>query len=140
MTGCAPSGSGRRRVLQLGPVRVPDAYFADFLRGCIDGDGTILRYTDRSQVSTNRRYVYERLYVNLVSASRPFLEWIRDTVARLVGARGAISAARKPPGSVLYVLRWAKRASRRVLRTMYYAADVPRPARKRDKAAPFLFD
>jgi hypothetical protein len=126
--------------LTLGPVRVPDAYFADFLRGCIDGDGTILRYTDRSQVSTNRRYVYERLYVNLVSASRPFLEWIRDTVARLVGARGAISAARKPPGSVWYVLRWAKRASRRVLRTMYYAADVPRPARKRDKAAPFLFD
>ena len=91
--------------LTLGPLQIPDAYFADFLRGCIDGDGTIVRYTDRSQVSTNPRYVYERLYVNLVSASRPFLGWIRDTVMRLIGARGAISVSRKPPGSVWYVLR-----------------------------------
>jgi hypothetical protein len=126
--------------LTLGPLHVPDAYFADFLRGCIEGDGTIVRYTDRSQVSTNARYVYERLYVNLVSASRPFLEWIRDTVVRLIGARGAISVSRKPPGNVWYVLRYAKRASRRVLRMMYYGADVPCLARKRDKAAPFLFD
>jgi len=127
--------------LTLGPLQIPDAYFADFLRGCIDGDGTIVRYTDRSQVSTNPRYVYERLYVNLVSASRPFLGWIRDTVMRLIGARGAISVSRKPPGSVWYVLRYGKRASRRVLWMMYYAPDVPCLARKRDKAAaPFLFD
>src|SRR5262245_61206570 len=33
--------------LTLGPLKVPDEYFADFLRGCIDGDGTVLLYTDR---------------------------------------------------------------------------------------------
>ena len=36
-----------RKSLTLGPLAVPDQYFADFFRGCIDGDGTILVYTDR---------------------------------------------------------------------------------------------
>jgi hypothetical protein len=40
--------------LTLGPLSVPDEYFADFFRGCIDGDGTMLVYTDRtSAMSTN---------------------------------------------------------------------------------------
>ncbi len=33
--------------LTLGPLAVPDKYFADFFRGCIDGDGSILVYIDR---------------------------------------------------------------------------------------------
>jgi hypothetical protein len=36
--------------LTLGPLSVPDEYFVDFFRGCIDGDGTILVYTDRYHV------------------------------------------------------------------------------------------
>jgi hypothetical protein len=35
--------------LRLGPLHVPDQWFRDFLRGCIDGDGSILTYTDRSK-------------------------------------------------------------------------------------------
>jgi hypothetical protein len=55
--------------LTLGPLTVPDEYFADFFRGCIDGDGTVLAYTDRYHAARKERYVYERLYVSLVSAS-----------------------------------------------------------------------
>ena len=58
-----------------------------FLRGCIDGDGSIIVYTDRSQISKNERYVSERLWISLVSASPTFIEWMRDTVARLRGIR-----------------------------------------------------
>ena len=47
--------------LTLRPVSVPDEYFADFFRGCIDGDGTILIYTDRYHARKCERYVYERL-------------------------------------------------------------------------------
>jgi hypothetical protein len=48
---------------------VPDEYFVDFLRSCIDGDGSITTYTDRYNTFKNPQYVYARLYVSLVSAS-----------------------------------------------------------------------
>jgi hypothetical protein len=37
--------------LTLGPLVIPDARFADFFRGCIDGDGSIVTYTDRYHVA-----------------------------------------------------------------------------------------
>jgi hypothetical protein len=39
--------------LTLGPLAIPDNYFADFLRGCIDGDGSVLVYTDRYHIEKN---------------------------------------------------------------------------------------
>jgi len=124
--------------LTLGPLAVPDDYFPDFFRGCLDGDGTVLRYIDRYHAARNERYVYERLYVNLVSASHAFLDWIQATLTRLLDVRGAISVTRKPAARPCYVLRYAKREAPRVLRWIYYASDVPCLGRKRDKAAPFL--
>lgn len=52
----------------LGALTIPDEYFADFARGCIDGDGSIVVYVDRYHSAKDPRYVYERLYVTLVSA------------------------------------------------------------------------
>lgn len=124
--------------LTLGQLAVPDDYFPDFFRGCVDGDGTILVYTDRFHAIRNDRYVYQRLYVSLVSASRPFLDWIQSPIHRLVGIGGAINAKRKPGRRPTYVLRYAKGESIRLLRWMYHAPDVPCLARKRDKAAHFL--
>ncbi|HJS44423.1 MAG TPA: hypothetical protein VJ755_13200 [Gemmatimonadales bacterium] len=122
----------------LPALSVPDNCFADFLRGCIDGDGAILRYTDRYHARKNALYVYDRLYVNLVSASPAFLEWIQATVTRLIGVRGVINVNRKSAHGLLYALRYAKRESIRVLRWIYYAPDVPCLTRKRAKALPFL--
>lgn len=53
--------------LRLGPLKVPDEWFRDFLRGCIDGDGSILTYTDHYNASKDPRYVYTRIYVSLIS-------------------------------------------------------------------------
>ena len=77
--------------LTLGELAIPDACFADFFRGCIDGDGSILTYTDRYHVSTNPLYVYRRLYVILFSASRPFLDWVRSVIQKIVGVCGSIA-------------------------------------------------
>jgi hypothetical protein len=55
--------------LTLGPLAIPDEYFSDFFRGCIDGDGSVLVYTDRYHAAKDERYVYQRLYVSLASAS-----------------------------------------------------------------------
>lgn len=124
--------------LTLGPLAVPEQYFADFFRGCIDGDGSVLIYTDRYHVAKNERYVYQRLYVSLVSASRPFPEWIQTMVRRLAGVVGVIEMKFTPGRRPVWLLRDAKRESIRLLRWMYYSPSVPCLARKRAKAEQFL--
>ena len=126
--------------LTLGPLAIPDEHFADFLRGCIDGDGCIVVYTDRYHTTKDTRYVYERLYVSLYSASRPFVEWIQTTVHRLVGVSGTINTNTKggPDRRPISALRYAKAESIRLIGWMYYAPDVLCLARKRVKAERFL--
>ena len=124
--------------LTLGPLAVPDAHFADFFRGCVDGDSSVLVYTDRYHASKNQRYVYQRLYVTLVSASRPFPEWIQATIRRLVGVAGVIETKSTPGRRPVWLLRYAKRESIRLLHWMYYAPNVPCLARKRAKAEQFM--
>ncbi len=71
----------------IGPLTVPDELFADFFRGCINGDGSVLVYIDKYHAARRPHYVYERLYVSFVSASRRFLEWIQASVRRSCRSR-----------------------------------------------------
>jgi len=111
--GLMPAKSRR-----LGALAVPDEFFVDFFRGCIDGDGTVLRYTDRYHVRKNADYVYERLYVSLVTGSHPFAEWIRARVSELIGVSGAVHREAKAGYHPLWRLRYAKASSIRILRCM----------------------
>lgn len=122
----------------LGALSVPDEYFADFARGCIDGDGSIVVYVDRYHSDRNARYVYERLYVTLVSASRPFVDWFRASLLRFVGIRGSVSERMSRSGRPYWVLRYARHESRRLLPWIYYAPSLPCLARKRARSEPFL--
>ncbi len=125
--------------LRLGRVEVPDECFADFLRGCIDGDGSISTYTDRYNTYKSPHYVYDRLFVTLTSASRPFVEWIHDTAQRLFAVQGAVITRNPaPPRQPITVLKYGKHASIRLLHRLYYAPEVPCLARKRARALPFL--
>lgn len=126
--------------LRLGRLTIPDDYLADFMRGCIDGDGTILAYTDRYNIYKGKSYSNERLLIKLVSASQIFMEWLQQSIARVTGAQGALILAktRYPNYAPLWILKYAKHESIRLLRWMYYAPEVPCLARKRAKALPFL--
>jgi hypothetical protein len=124
--------------LRLGHLAVPDDRFADFFRGCIDGDGSVLVYTDRYHSRKKDRYVYERLYVSLVSASLVFIDWVRMTVLRLAHVAGALHESRRAGQRPIWTLRYAKADSIRLLRWMYYAPDVPCLDRKRVTAERFL--
>jgi hypothetical protein len=127
-----------RKSLTLGPLAVPDEYFADFFRGCMDGDGTILVYTDRYHATRKATYVCQRLYLSLVSASRPFVTWVQETIARLTGAHGAIYNKSGPIRRPIWTLRYAKRESLRLLPWMYASPATPCLARKRAKAEQFM--
>src|SRR5438093_1683142 len=122
----------------IAPLAVPDELFADFFRGCIDGDGSVLVYTDRYHAAKCPHYVYERLYVSLVSASRRFLAWIRESIRRATGLSGVIHNGGGRSQRSIWALRYAKAESIRLLGWMYYAPGIPCLARKRDKAVRFL--
>jgi Homeodomain-like domain-containing protein len=124
--------------LTLGPLAIPDEYFADFFRGCIDGDGSIFSYIDRYHTAKNPRYVYQRLYVSLVSASPAFVRWLQERVEKLTGLRGAVGNRRTPDRRTMWHVRFAKHESMALLRWMYYARGVPALVRKRLAAEPFL--
>jgi hypothetical protein len=121
--------------LRLDKIDVPDEYYADFTRGFLDGDGSIIVYLDtyNARKHRNEKYVYWRLYVQLSSGSRPFLVWMQNTLGRLVEVGGYIVAS----GGVCS-LRYAKRDSLRLLRWLYYDTDVPCLERKRARFCDFL--
>ena len=124
--------------LTLGALGIPDEYFADFFRGCIDGDGSIVTYVDRYHVAKDERYVYDRLYVSIVSASRLFIEWLQASTLRMLGIVGSVTARRAPGKNPIWKLCYAKAQSLRLLRWMYYAPNLPCLERKRIIAGRFL--
>jgi hypothetical protein len=124
--------------LTLSPLHIPDEYFADFFRGCIDGDGSILVYTDRYHADTCDRYIYERLYLSIVSASYAFIDWLQATVYRLTHAEGSMTVRTRAGAHSAWTLRYSKTESIRLLNWMYYAPDLPCLERKRATAEKFL--
>ncbi len=125
--------------LTLRALDVPNEYFADFVRGCIDGDGSINVYTDDYNAFKNEKYVYTRLDVSLAFASLPFLEWIQSTVERLIGVDGGVFQKKVRLGyAPAYILKYPKGDALHLLKWIYYSPDVPCLTRKREKAIPFL--
>ena len=101
--------------LTIGALEIPDQYFFDFLRGSFDGDGCFYSYFDPRWRSS---FMF---YLTFVSASPVHIDWLRRTIARLLGVNGHVSVSRgdgkKNHG--LSALRYAKRESMIVMRAMY---------------------
>lgn len=116
-----------RKSLTLGALAIPDLWFADFLRGHLDGDGNITTYDDPT-FPTSRR-----LYVRFTSGSYKHLEWLQHTTARLWSLRGFHTSVPRA-----FRLNFAKRESIELLRHLYYASELPCLRRKQCLAAPFL--
>lgn len=68
----------------LGRIAVPDDFFCDFLRGHLDGDGSVVTYTDTYNVFKNPAYVYPRLVVRFISSSLGHMKWLRASIWRLI--------------------------------------------------------
>lgn len=128
-----------RKTYTVGRILVPDEFFRDFLRGHLDGDGTITTYTDRYNTKVKPEYVYQRLYLRFLSASRAHIEWLQERIKALLGVDGYVTSRKGTLARVpVYGLHFAKKDAIALLRWMYYAPDVPCLARKRAIAEPFL--
>lgn len=95
----------------LGQLSIPQEYFWDFLRGCIDGDGTI-------GVFKHPESIQPQLRVRLYSASLKFITWLKEEISELSDLEGGwIEDSIK--SSRVYKLSFGKQDSIKLLRLIY---------------------
>lgn len=112
---------------RISRLRIPRTYIADFLRGHLDGDGTIRAYTDYRFPNS------KRLYVNFMSASKKHIAWLQNIIATTYRIKGRIRAEHR-----IWILIYAKEESKILLRKIYYKQDIPFLKRKRLIAKAYL--
>jgi len=95
--------------LTLGALKVPGKYFTEFLRGLIDGDGSIRKW---AHPGNNKEQWSLRIY----SGSKNFIQWVKDNSEFLLKVGGRIHQN----GEALWVLKYGKMATRVIAEKCYY--------------------
>jgi hypothetical protein len=125
----------------IADLKIPDKYFCDFLRGHLDGDGDISAYKDYYNTFKNPKYIYERIFTRFRSASKPHVEWLRTKINRILSIRGHLNKeTRFRPNqiSIMWILKFAKKDSIKLLSWLYYSPNIPCLLRKRKIAEKFI--
>ena len=91
---------------------IPDRYFSDFLRGLIDGDGTIGYFMHPESKQKQFR-------IRIASGSRDFLEWLKREINKFLGTKGSIRQVTRA-----YELCYYTEASRKLRDFIYYRNDI----------------
>ncbi len=118
----------------IGKIKIPDKYFRDFLRGHLDGDGSVWTYKDFYNTYKNPKYIYNRLFTRFISASRHHIEWIRESIYKLLSIKGHLCErlpTREDQTTSIWEIKFAKKESIRLLRWIYYKENIPCLERKR---------
>ncbi len=126
--------------LTIGAIEIPDEYFIDFLRGHLDGDGSIITYTDFYNTKKKPGYIYDRLHMKFISGSKDHIVWLRSKIINIIGIKGAmhatkVTAVKRNP---LYILKFGKKESLQLLSKIYYSDAIPCLSRKKAVYANFL--
>ena len=111
----------------ISTLTIPDDFYADFLRGLFDGDGSCYAYMDKRWRSS---YMY---YVSFTSASMDFILYLQGMNARLIGTES--KSIRKAARA--YSLVYAKRDAYMIFKYMYHHTDVICLKRKYNKLLSF---
>lgn len=129
-------GLSQAKSYTIGAIAVPDEFFQDYFRGCTDGDGNIQTYADKYNSYKGRRYITQRLFIRIVSASEQHILWLHKKIKSLAGVQGFI--IKNPPKDEkcvpIWELKFAKKKSLRLIEWMYYSPNVPCLQRKREIA------
>jgi hypothetical protein len=106
----------------IGKLKIPDKYFADFLRGSMDGDGFSYSYFDPRWKNSFQ------LYTGFVSASRVHVEWLSSKIERQYNIKGIIKINKRA-----FTLEFAKKNSILLINLIYHKRQIPYLARKYSK-------
>ncbi len=124
----------------IGLIDVPDIYFRDFLRGHLDGDGSITTYLDNYEIYKGRTYNNYRVTLRFISASPKHIIWLQDNIYRLTNLKGAThKRIPKLENRVpMWILKFSKKESIKLIQWMYYQEGLPALQRKAKHAKEVL--
>ncbi len=112
-------GLTQRKSLTMGELSIPNRFFGDFLRGCLDGDGFTLSYWSKQWPKS---FVF---YFGISSGSIKYLEWLQSKIKELYEAEGVIAK-----GTRGFNLKYGKYNSYLILNEMYHSKNVTCLSRK----------
>jgi len=93
----------------LNELVLPSEYLADFLRGCIDGDGNI-------DIHSHPESQHPQLRIRFNSASLAFIKWIKKEIFKSIKPKGGWIENY----SGVYTLNYGKNDAMKLLNFIYY--------------------
>lgn len=135
----ASIGLTPHKSLTIGAINIPDEYFIDFLRGHLDGDGSITTYLDRYNTKKKEKYAYERIWTRFISGSQKHVAWLQKQIIEIIGVHGRLHVT-KPNyiGNSMHILKFGKKESLKLLSKIYYSDTIPCLSRKKKIYTDFL--
>lgn len=127
--------------LTIGVLHIPKRFFRDFVRGHLDGDGSIVYYLDKYNTPLSPKYIYDRLFVFFLSGSRKHIEWLREKIYELKGVYGCFLVQKSKTqlgNSLSYRIKFSTKEAKILLNWIYYKSNLPKLERKFKIAKPFL--
>jgi hypothetical protein len=106
-----------RKSLTIGPLKVPDDGLVDFLRGVIDGDGSLCTWIHSG--NGIRQWA-----LRIFTASPPFAFWLRSRIEHHFQIKGSIQIRREGRTHPIFVVKFGKLAMKVVLRACYYPGSL----------------
>lgn len=116
----------------LSEINVPNRFFIDFLRGHLDGDGTLFTYQDKYNNYRNRIYVNTRVFMYFISVSQAHIIWLHQKINELLQVNGSIQQRvhKNKNYSTMLTIKYAKKESIKLLKYIYYEPNLPALERK----------
>lgn len=105
--------------LTIKKLDVPDKFFSDFLRGYLDGDGSIILYN-------HPQSKLKQLNIRFYSGSKEFILWLHDRIKSQVKIDGGSIKERVRAWWLVY----CKRDSLELIKYIYYSDEIPMLQRK----------
>lgn len=100
--------------LNLKILDISKEFFVDFLRGLIDGDGSL-----RSWIHPNN--LHEQWSLRIYSASQTFITWLQSKIEEHLGCKGKLYSALRPNRkNFIYTLKYGKIPAKKILQSCYY--------------------
>ncbi|MDO8575360.1 MAG: LAGLIDADG family homing endonuclease [bacterium] len=105
-----------RKSKTLGIIKINKKYFADFLRGVIDGDGCLYSWKNNSND-------HIQWSLSIIGIATNFINWLRKEIEDVYKVNGKIHTYQDKRSSIrepVHIIRFGKISAQKILEKVYY--------------------